>query len=111
MILLHKLLQPLGLFDVIQIPPLQVFHQRQHSGRLLVHVREQAWNLRQTGQPRRAQAALSRHQLIRAARLADGQRLQNAVLPDAPGQFLKAAGIKMLARLHGVGPDPRRRQV
>lgn len=91
MVLLHELLQALGLLDVIQIAPLQIFHQRQHPGRLLVHVRKQARDLRQSGQPRCAQAALSRHQLIRTARLADGQRLQNAVLPDAPGQLLQAA--------------------
>ena len=111
MVLLHELLQALGLLDVIQIAPLQIFHQRQHPGRLLVHVRKQARDLRQSGQPRCAQAALSRHQLVRTARLADGQRLQNAVLPDAPGQLLQAAGIKMLARLHGIGPDPRCRQI
>ena len=33
MLLLHELLQALGLLDVIQIAPLQIFHQRQHPGR------------------------------------------------------------------------------
>ena len=101
-VLLHELLQTLGLFDVVEIPALQVFDQRQHAGGFLVHIGEQAGDLAEPGQPSGAEPALSRHQLIAAREPACRERLR---------QLLQRARVKMLARLQGIRPDPRRRQI
>ena len=60
MVLLHQPRQPLRLFDVVEVPPLQILHQRQKPRVLVVRRYQQTRDLPQPGKTRRAQPPLAR---------------------------------------------------
>ena len=92
-----------GLLQKIQVPALEVLHQGQQRGAHAVHVDDNAGNLAEPGHPGCPQTALAGDQLKAPVHLPDGQRLEDAVLPDAGRQFLQAVGGKALPRLVGIG--------
>ena len=65
----------LGLLDIVQILPLQIFHQGCHPGLLVVHAHDDTGNIRHPRQFRCPQPPLSGDQLIAGAAPADGQGL------------------------------------
>ena len=110
-ILPHQPRQPLRLLDVVQIPALQILHQRHHAGLLLIHAQQNAGNFRQSCKLCRAQAALPCHQLIHSASAPHRERLQNTIRPNARRQLLQSAGIKDLPRLRRIWLELLHRQI
>lgn len=94
MVLLHEPLEPFGLLEIVKVPPLQIFNERQKTRILIVDVHKQARHLAETRKTRRAQSPLACNELKKARLFPDSQGLQNAVLPDGRGQLLQALCVK-----------------
>ena len=95
----HQPRQPLRLLDVIQIPPLQILHQRHHARLLRVHRQQNAGHLRTSGQLCRPQTALSGHQFILPHTPPHRQRLQDPILLDAGCQLPQTLRVENFPRL------------
>ena len=103
-VVLHQHLIALGFFDGVQILALEVFDHGQLHGLAVVGLNDQHRHLGQARHPGGPPAALAGDDLIVArGQLADGQRLDNAVLTDGFGQILQRLIVEVLAGLLAVG--------
>ena len=100
----------LGLLNEVQILPLQILHQRRHARFQIVHAHQYAGNIRDPGQLGSPQPALPGDQLVDVIPPPDGQRLQDAVLPDGLRQLVQRPGGEDLPGLGRVGLDGLGRQ-
>ncbi len=94
-----------GLFNRIQVGPLDVLHQRHFQQLVVVDRSHHHRDLTQSGAPRGAQTALAGDQLEAGVDLAHHQRLQDSLPPDRFGQFLQLGFGKLAAGLKAVGPN------
>ena len=88
--------QGLRLLPAIQIPALEVLHQRQQRRVLLPYLRHQT---------RHPQAPFSGHQLIACPLTAHRQGLEDAVAADAFRQLRQGVLVEAAAGLLGIGAD------
>ena len=107
----HRLGDGRRLLHVVQIPPLEILHQRQQRRVLLPHLRNEARQLPQAGELRRPKTPLAGPQLVVPASGAHRGGLQDAVLADAGRQLLQTLGVKIAAGLVGVGYDALQRDI
>ena len=99
----HQGLEAGGLLHGVQVLPLEVLHHRELRRLAVVSLDDQHRDLREARQPGGPPAALARDDLIVAAlQAADGEGLQDAVLPDGLRQLLQRLGIEGLAGLGGT---------
>ena len=99
-----------GFLDEIQILPLQILHHGRHAGFPVVHAHDDAGDVRDPRQLRRPQPALPRDQLIAVSAAADGQRLQDSVLPDGIGQLVQRLRAENFPWLRRIGADGTSRE-
>ena len=99
-----------GFLDEIQVLPLQIFHHGRHAGFPVVHAHDDAGDVRDPRQLRRPQTALPRDQLIAVSAPADGQRLQDSVLPDGIGQLVQRLRAENFPWLRRIGADGTSRE-
>ena len=76
----------------------------------VVHAHDDAGNVRDPRQLRRPEAALSRDQFIAVSAAADGQRLQDSVLPDGIGQLVQRLRAENFPGLRRIGADGTSRE-
>ena len=99
-----------SLFQIVQIPPLEIFHQRQQGRGIVIRPGEDAGHLFQPRQLCRPQPPLPGDQLPALPLPAHRQRLENAVAADGARQLPDALLFKNGAGLVRVGPDVLHRQ-
>lgn len=97
--------QGLRLLPAVQIPALEVLHQRQQRRVLLPYLRHQTRHLPQSRHGGGPQAALSGHQLIACPLTAHRQGLEDAVAADAFRQLRQGILVEAAAGLLGIGAD------
>ena len=96
-----------GLFHGVEILALEVLDQGQLHHLAIVGLENSHRDLLQPCKARCAPSALAGDDLVVAAfGLADGKRLDHPVLCKRVCQGLQRLGVKLLARLHGVGLHP-----
>ena len=101
----------LGLFEVAEVFPLQVFFEGVFAGRLVDDVDDPAGNGRQARLDRGLPATFASDDLKSAIDFADKQRLQNAVFLDAGGEFAERLGIELTPRLERIAGQLVDRQI
>ena len=99
-------LEPLGLFDRVQVAPLDVLDQGGLEHLLVVEVDDADRDLGQAGPLGGPQPPLAGDQLESVAGRPDDHRLQDAVLADAGGQLGELVVVERFAGLVGVSLNP-----
>ena len=93
----HQAVEPLRLLEKIQLPVLQILHQRQDPALPGIRLEHHTGHLRQTRQPGRPEAALPGDQPVPRPLPPDGERLQDPVpgyaVRQLPDLLKPAAGI------------------
>ena len=102
-VLIDQTLETVGFLEKIQITPLQVLHERNCRGILVIRRNQQTRYIVKPRNTRRAQPSLPCHKLVTASgRTPYGQRIKYAVLPNALCQLRNCLRIKIFPRLIGI---------
>ena len=99
------LLEAEGLFDRVEVAPLDVLDERGLQRLLVVEVDDADRDALQPDLGRGPESTFAGDELILAVDAADDERLQDAVLADAGGQRRELIVVEMLARLIRVLDD------
>ena len=98
-----KGLEGLSLLPEVQIPPLDIFNERQQGGLLGVYIDDDTGYLTEPGQPGSPKPTLPGNELVAVGAAADGEGLEDTVLGNALGELLQTLLGKVLPGLVGVG--------
>ncbi len=97
----------LGFLDRVQILPLDILDQRDLGHRRIAVVADQRRDRMNLRPLRRSPATLAGDDLETVTDAAHQDRLDHAMLGDRFGKLVEAILVEMLARLQGVGANPR----
>ena len=94
-----------GLLQVVEVAPLEIFHQGQQGAVLVRHPHQNTGHMAQPRQPGGPEPPLPGHQHIARRRALDAEGLEHPVLADGLGQLPQGLGVEVAAGLLGVGDD------
>ena len=107
---LHKPGDAHGLLNIVQILPLEIFHHSRQAGFPVIHAHKDAGDVRDPGKLGGPEPPLSGNQLVGVSAPADGEGLQNTVLPDRLGQLVQGLRMEDFSGLGRIGSNGTGRQ-